>query len=338
MHMIHYFLGFSVPMLVSSVLFADAGLPFATSEVRYEEVTQEQVVDAVLEAVDQATVSSQTTGRITEISVDVDDIVPKGHVLLRFRDKEQRAALKAAEAKHSEAEANYSRIQDLLEKKLVSKSEFDKVEAALKGARAALEQAQEQLDHTIVKAPYSGIVVERHVEVGELANPGTRLITGLSLEKLRAVASVSQAHIDQVRANAHARVVLPTQQNKSIDAVKLTFTPFADPASHTFKVRIDLPAGRHGVYPGMYVKATLTIGKQRRLLVDESAVVHRSEVTAVYVVDDQGVISFRHIRSGRHLSDSTIEVLAGLDEGEQVALDPVRAGVVLKKQRSGNRQ
>ena len=88
----------------------------------------------------------------------------------------------------------------------------------------------------------------------------------------------------------------------------------------------------------MFVKAAFVVGKERQLLVDEAAVAHRSEVTAVYVVDSEGTISFRHIRAGRHLGDGMIEVLAGLDEGERVALDPVRAGIALKAQRSGKGQ
>lgn len=334
MRIIRGALGFVILLLVARGGTADVKLPFATTEVKYQEVVREQVVDAVLEAVEQATVSAQTSGRIVEINYDVDDFVPKDSVLLRFRDKEQRAALKAAEAKHEAAQSSFQRIMDLYKKNLVSKSEFDKAEAALKGARATLEQAQEQLAHTVVKAPYSGIMVERHVEVGELARPGTPLMTGLSLERLRAIASVSQAHIDQVRSISQARVILPTQQNKSIDAAKLTFTPFADPASHTFKVRVDLPAGRHGVYPGMFVKTAFVVGKERRLVVDERAVAYRSEVTAVYVLDREGDVSFRHIRTGRRLDNGNVEVLAGLEAGERVALDPVRAGVYLKDKRA----
>lgn len=311
--------------------------PLQRAEVAMQTLPGEVVVDARIEAVYQSTVSAQTSGRITEVQVDVDDYVSKGDVLVRFRDKQQRAAMKAADARAEEARAAFTRMQELLEKKLVSQAEFDKAQAGLKAANAAREQAQEQLEHTVVRAPYSGIVVKRHVEPGESANPGKPLMTGLSLESLRAVANVPQAHIDQVRQQQRARVLLPAEGTPSVEGTKLTISPFADATSHTFKVRVDLPEGRHGVYPGMFVKVAFVTGESQRLTVPASAVVHRSEVTGAYVLKGDD-IGFRHIRIGRQLADGRYEVLAGLEAGEEVALDPIRAGVMLKEMRAGKGQ
>jgi len=305
-----------------------------TVEAARKVVASEQIVDAVIEAVFQSTVSSQTSGRITEVLVDVDDYVTKGEVIVRFRDKEQRAAMKAARARAEEARSTFNRVKDLIQRKLVSKSEYDRAEAALKSANAAVEQAQEQLEHTVVRAHYSGIVVKRHVEPGETANPGQPLMTGLSLERLRAIAEVPQSHIDSVRKIGRARVILPTQNNLSVDGAKLTISPYADPVSHTFNVRVDLPDGQHGVYPGMFAKVAFVTGEEEQLLIPDKAIVHRSEVTGVYVVDGKK-ISFRQIRIGRDLGNGQREILAGLDAGEKVALNPIRAGVMLKEMRAG---
>ncbi len=279
-------------------------------------------------------------GVFFEVNFDVDDYVSKDDIIVRLRDKEQRAALRAAEAGLAEAKANFSRIQDLLKRKLVSKSEFDKADAALKSAAAAADQAREQLEYTQVRAPYSGIVVERHVEPGETANPGQPLMTGLSLEKLRATANVSQPYVDEVRQRGQARIMLPAangDEGRIVRAKDVTVSPYADPQSHTFRVRVDLPEGHHGVYPGMFAKVGFTVGERERLLVPSRAVVYRSEVTAVYVTRADGSVSFRQIRVGRN-HDGMTEVLAGLSEGEKVALDPIRAGVYLKEIRAGEAQ
>ncbi len=317
-----------------------ASVPAFSSELESVEaqrrvVAHEQVFDAVIEAVNKATVSARTAGTVTHVYFDVDDYVEKDSVLVRFRDKQQRAALKAAEAKFQEADSEFRRATDLLEKKLISQAAFDKAEAAIKAARAALEQAQEQLSYTEVRAPYSGIVVTRHVEPGESANPGQALMTGLSLESLRAVANVSQADIDAIRALGQARVVLPlVDGGKSVTAERLTFSPYADPLSHTFPVRVELPEGQHGVYPGTYAKAVFVTGEREALMVPRRSVVQRSEVSAVYVIGADGRIGFRQLRLGRVVGDE-VEVLAGLDAGERVALEPIRAGVALKDQRAG---
>lgn len=313
---------------------AESPLPFAVAAAESRTVVREVVVNGVIEAVQRATVSAQTSGRVVEVKFDVDDYVTKGDILIRFRDTEQRAALEVAEARHAEAAAEFKRIKDIYEKQLVARSVFDRAEAAYKAARAGLEQAQEQLAHTVVRAPYSGIVVQRHIEVGELASPGQALMTGLSLERLRAVADVPQAHIDTLRRLSRARVLVPDGTG-SVEGSKLTISPYADSVSHTFKVRVDLPPGRHGVYPGMFAKVAFAVGEEARLLVPAAAVVHRSEVTAVYVVGEGDRVALRQIRAGRTLPDGQVEVLAGLAAGERVALDPIRAGIHLKGKREG---
>ncbi len=309
-------------------------LPFQTVTLTPEKVVQEEVFDATIDAVHQATVSAQTSGRITEINFDVDDYVKKGDVLIRFRAREQAAGLSGAEARYNEANANFLRMKDLLQQKLVSKAEYDRADAAVKSARAALDQAQEQTEHTIVRAPYSGIVVKRYVEVGELANPGQPLMTGLSLEELRAVVNLPEAYIHQVRSLSHARIIFTDEGDQSVESTKLNISPYADPQTHTFRVRVDIPPGQHSVYPGEFSKVAFATGEENLLLVPEQAVVHRSEVTGVYVVSPQGRVSLRQIRLGRR-NGNRFEVLAGLTKGDKVALDPIQAGVYLKEMRTG---
>lgn len=306
-------------------------------------VPRELLVDAVVEAVNQSTVSAQTAGRVVEINFDVDDFVPKGSVLLRFHDTEQQAGLAQAQAGLREARVRLREAQDELErvrgvyaKKLVAKAELDRASANLDAARARLDaaeasarQAQEQLDRTVVRAPYAGIVVTRHVELGEMASPGQPLMTGFSLEQLRVTANVPEVQLAKVREFGRARVWVPGQE--PVSPTKLTALPYADPQAHTFKVRLELPDGVTGLYPGMFVKVAFVVGDDRRLVVPASAVVYRSEVRGVYVVAPDGRISLRQVRIGHTLDDGSIEVLAGLDAGEQVARDPIQAGQVLKQ-------
>jgi len=293
--------------------------------VRQITLPELRILDATIEAVHQATVSAQTAGRILEITVDVDDYVSKGDVIIRMRDKEQRAAFDAAKARFEEAQAEFTRVNEIYAKKLVARALLDRAEAQLKATRASLEQAQEALDHTQVRAPYSGIVVKRHVEVGENARVGQPLMTGLSLEKLRASVNLPQSLIQTVRQYQKAWVWLGAEQTQKVPAVSLTISPFADPATHTFAVRVNLAEQDDKVYPGMYTKVAFLIGEVQRTVIPGSAVVHRSEVTGVYVQHKDNKLSFRQIRTGEQLEEGQIEVLAGLTAGETVMLDPVAA-------------
>ena len=299
-----------------------------TASVQQVQSQKLSVIDATIEAVQQATISAQTTGRILEINVDVDDYVEKGKVIIRLRDKEQRA-FDATKARFDEAQSEFKRVQEIYAKKLVAKAALDRAEAQLKATRAAMAQAQEALDHTVIRAPYSGIVVKRLVEVGETARPGEPLMTGLSLEKLRAVVNLPQSLIYTVRQHQQAWVWVGPERETRVKAESLTISPFADPDSHTFLVRVNLPIGDHHIYPGMYTKVAFMSGEEARLVIPAQAVAHRSEVTAVYVKDEKGTLSLRQVRLGEVLPDNQVEVLAGLSAGETVVLDPVAAAAAI---------
>jgi RND family efflux transporter MFP subunit len=244
--------------------------------------------------------------------------------------------LREAEARFAEADSEYSRVANMFANETVSRARFDQSQANVASARARLAAtrsgvtaAQEELEYTMVRAPYAGIVSQRHVEVGELVTPGEPLMSGLSLQDLRVNVDVPQSLIDPIRAIGKSFVYAHQQR---IPGETLTFFPIADPVANTFRVRVDLPAGSVTLYPGMFIKVGFVVGESERLLIPREAVVRRSELTAVYVVQDTDV-HLRQIRVGRIFGER-IEVLAGLDSGETVAVDPVGAGVYLREQES----
>ncbi|MGI9233218.1 MAG: efflux RND transporter periplasmic adaptor subunit [Woeseiaceae bacterium] len=330
-------------LLLSCVVIAatQASVPFETVEVSYEVAPRERVWDGRIEAVNQATVSAQTSGRIAELPFDVNDFVDAGKVIMRFTDTEQRAALDRAQssfeegqARAAEATREFERVSNMFKNGTVSQSRFDQAKAnrdaanaRLSAARSGVETAKEQLEYTVVRAPYAGIVAKRHVELGELVSPGQPLITGLSLQSLRVNVDVPQSMFHAIRTIGKAFVYIDDER---IVGTELTFYPVADITANTFRVRVDLPDGSATLYPGMIVKVGFVIGETKRLLIPAEAVVRRSELSAVYIANDDRV-ALRQVRLGRIYGES-IEVLAGLSEGELVAAEPVAAGIYLKEQ------
>lgn len=314
---------------------APSGPALATRVVQPVRVPVERTVDGTIEAVNQATVSAQTAGRVAEILYDVDDVVPAGAVIVRLKGVEQRAGLTAAnaslseaKARAAEAEANYARIADMYQRRVVSKAQFDQATAnrdaavaRLTAAEASLTSAREGVGYTEVRAPYGGVVTKRHVEVGETVVPGSPLMTGISLKDLRVATYVPQTVLAQVESRKQANVYLG---EKSVRATKITVFPEAATASGTFRARVELPPGSIDAAPGTYVKVGLVVGEAARLTVPASALVRRSEVTAVYVVDAKNVPALQMVRPGPRSGDE-VEILAGLKAGDRVALDPVVA-------------
>ena len=331
-------------LLLISISVMQSVAALESEKIQVVEVPRDFMLDGVVEAVNRSTIAAQTGGQITEIHFDVDDYVEKGQVIVRLKDSQQRAALTAAEAQLKQAETalqdasdSYDRAEKVFDKGAISEADMDKITAALESARAAreaaaagVEQAREQLDYTKITAPYNGIVTERHVQTGEVASPGTPLMSGISLDELRVNVDVPQSLIPVIRKDPQGYIIGPNGQ--PITAEKITVFPYADQSSNTFRVRLDLPETDGGFFPGMYVKTGFIIGMEKLLLVPESAVVYRSEVTGVYVIDEQtGKVSLRYIRTGRRFPDGNITVLSGLSPGETIALNPVEAGVAAKQ-------
>jgi len=213
---------------------------------------------------------------------------------------------------------------------VVAKATYDEASAArdaavarLIAARAGLEAAREGVSYTEIRAPYPGVVTQKHVQVGEAVAPGTPLMTGASLDELRVVAEIPQSVIEQVRSVRKAAVYV---DGRRIEATGITLFPAAQPETNTFRARIELPKGVQGLAPGMFVKVGMLVGEAERMLVPRVAVVQRSEMRGVYVVAADGRVSLRQVRVG-HVRGDQIEILAGLAAGERIALDPGAAGL-----------
>jgi RND family efflux transporter MFP subunit len=319
---------------------AQAATRVATASAEVREVDVTVSAEAVVEAVRQSTVSAQVSGRIVDIRFDVGDRVQKGDVIVRIDERAATQALAASEAQAREAEAamvnaraQLERTRQLVQQKFVSQAALDKADADYKAAesryRATLAgagAAATERSFTTIVAPYAGVVSARHVQLGEMASPGKPLLTGFDPAGLRVVATISSAQLPAIQSGAGARIEVPSL-GRWVDVRAVTLLPSADPRTHTTQVRLELPPDAKGLLPGVFARAHFVTGRAARLMVPREAVLRRSEVTAVYVVDEKGRASLRQVRLGA-VSDATgIEVLAGLRAGEKVALDPVKAGL-----------
>lgn len=302
--------------------------------------------DGIVQAVEQSVLSAQTSGRVVALAADIDQPVKKGMLLLRLTDEEQQAAvataaaqLRAAEAQLTDAASRFARASGLVERQLVSRDDFDRVRAAKDSAQAArdaaaavLAQARQQLQYTTVLAPYDGIIAVRHVELGETVAPGRPLYTLYAPGQLRLEVLVPQADAARIRANPAAEISLP--DGRDVTAAKVTVFPAADPLAHSVAVRVLLPALGSAPRPGQTAKVRFAAAAgPGQPWLPASAIVRRGELSAAYVVGEEGVV-LRQLRLGRTQGGRT-EVIAGLMPGERVATDPSAALAALRAARQG---
>ncbi len=278
--------------------------------------------DGLVEAVREATLTAQTSGRVAEVLGDVNDRVAAGDVLVRLSAVEQQAGVDAARAQLKLAEATYKRMAGLAESQYVSKMQLDQARAERDAARAQLANVGQQSAYTTVRAPYAGIVSAREVEPGESVGIGQPLLTLFAPDALRIEVSVPQSDADAIRANPVARDTF--DDGRSVDAAEVVVFPAADAATHAVKVRVQLPPLDPPPQPGRTAKVAFPAARGAALpRIPASAVVQRGEVSAVYVLAD-GRLSLRQLRLGARDGDS-VEVIAGLKPGEAIATDPVAA-------------
>ena len=345
------------PLLLAAALAACSGgepareMPaierLQTLVVASGEAGQGRAWDGVVEAVQQATLTAQTSGRVATVVHDVGDRVARGDVLLRLTAVEQqsavdaaRASLRAAEAVAREAEGNYRRYQELARSQYVSRAQLDQMRAtrdsavaARDAARAQLASEGQQADYTVVRAPYDGIVASRDVEPGESVAPGQPLMTVFAPGALRIQVSVPQSHAAPVRAAPRASVRLA--DGRQVEAARVTVFPAADPASHAVRIRVELPALDPAPAPGTTAKVVFPAAAgDPRVRIPASALVRRGELNAAYVLSD-GRLTLRQLRLGARSGDE-VEVISGLAPGETVAADPVAAAQALAAARGGD--
>jgi RND family efflux transporter MFP subunit len=321
-----------------------AAEPATTAAVQLREVEQTYSIDGVVEATRQATVSAQISGRVKAVMFDVGDRVKKGQVILRIDESESNQALAGSDAQVAQAQAalsnaklNYERSKKMLEQKFISQAAMDKAKAdydmALAQAKASAAGAQQSAlahSYTSVIAPYAGVVSARMVEMGEMVSVGKPLMTGFDPSELRIIVNVPQYKLAEIGVQPSAKVEVP-ELHRWLKVASVSVQPSADARTHSTQVRVNLSVNEKGVYPGMFVRTHFVVGKEQKLLIPASAVLRRSEVVAVYVVDDKGLPRLRQVRLGEATEKGEIEVLAGLTAGERVATDPVKAGMAVSK-------
>ena len=322
---------------VTPMAFAQSASPaggLGTALVELREVEQTYPADALIEAVRQTTVAAQTPGRVLEARAEAGDRVAAGQVLMRIDQREALQVQAGAQAQLANAKASFERNKDLFARKFVSQATVDKAEADFHAASAAAGQAGAQTSYATITAPFAGVVGQRLTEPGDMAMPGKPLYSLFDPKGMRAVASIPQFQLAEVRRALRAKVELP-ETGLWIDAQRVELLPIADGQTHIVRARVYLPDNLPGVMPGMFVRTHFLVGKARKLIVPAAAILRRGEVTGVYVIDEKSVPHLRQVRLGEPVAGGTsqpfLEVLAGLKAGETVALDPLKAGMQLKQ-------
>ena len=323
-----------------------------TVQARVVESSQQQVPQVVrttgtLHSRETAILSAQVVGRVQRVLVHEGDNVAAGQTLAELDDATLRAsaeqadaAVKAAASQQAAAQTNadlaastLARYKQLQSQKSVSPQEMDEVtrraeaadaqvnalRAQGSAAKAQAAGASAMLGYTRIRAPFAGVITSRTADPGTLAAPGVPLLQIDSAGTLQFQTTIDESSITAIHVGMKIPVSLDAMPSPTMGTVA-QIVPAADPASHTFLVKLDLPPSKQ-LRPGMYGTAQVVTGTRQAIFVPRSAVVVRGSLPCAYVIDTNGIAQLRYITLGREQGD-TAEILSGISAGEKLVDDP----------------
>jgi RND family efflux transporter MFP subunit len=321
---------------------------------------------------EQADVAAETAGRVVATPVERGTSVNQGSLLVRISSDETGAQLAEAEANAAQmearlgltpgqpfdpkrvpevlnaqaslewAEAEFARIQSLLDQKVVSQSEFDQrrtqLEAArqqyrvaqnaaeqsyrsLEASRARLALARKSVSDTSVRAPFNGFVAERVVSVGDYVTRGTRVATVVKIQPLRVELTVPEQAVALVKVGQPVRLTVDAYPGETFEATVRFVSPTLRTDRRALTVEAIAPNADARLKPGLFATAMIRQATaQPALLVPKDAVETVAGTSRVYVVKD-GKAEERIVTLGESVNDK-IEIASGLKQGEVIAAAP----------------
>ena len=298
----------------------------------------------------KAAVASKGTGRLVYLGVVEGDKVKKDQIIARLEDNdihaqldEVKANLKLYEAQLMEAENNYKRQQDLFNSKVVSKSQleaaetnYNKLLASIDLAKAQVRASEVALENTLIRAPFDGTVLTKNADVGEIVAPlaaginsRANVVTIADMKSLQVEADVSESNIQKITPKQDCEISLDAYPSISYAGYVAKIVPTADRSKATVLVKVGFKNYDSKVLPEMSAKVLFLKGKDTSsikepplLMVPSTAVVTRNNKKVVFKVIDKKAVEVQ-LTTGREFG-SYVEVVSGLEDGDQVIDNPVK--------------
>ncbi|MEE9910849.1 MAG: efflux RND transporter periplasmic adaptor subunit [Deltaproteobacteria bacterium] len=273
-------------------------------------------------------VASRAMGVVTSLLVREGDSVRAGQLLLTIdapdageRVRAASMALESAKQNTALAERTWQRYKNLYEAKALTRQEMDQIETQKKVARSDYERAKAMADEARtylsfarVTAPAAGQVTEKRIDVGSMASPGMPLLVIEGGGNSHIEASIDSGMGTKVKTGMNVEAVVETF-DKPLQGTVREVLPAVDPQSRTFTIKVGL--GDVRPRSGLFARIRIPTGKQDTIAVPDQAIVQKGQLTGVYTVDPQGIVTYRLVRAGAASAGST-EILSGLRAGDRV--------------------
>jgi RND family efflux transporter MFP subunit len=301
-----------------------------TRQIAMQTIPSVTEATGTVQAEQIATISSRVVASILEMRVAAGQRVSKGETLvvlderdLRHRVEQAQDAIRSSEATLLQAQSDYNRDKPLFDQQVITPYDFEHTQTNLKTAEANLHRLQQaekeaevNLSYAVISSPFSGVVVDKQANVGDLAAPGKPLLTMYEHGRLWLEANVPEELMGHIRLSETVSFRIDAIGREMHGRV-VEMVPSSDPSTRTVVARVHLDETKD-VVPGMFGRLLIPMKGEDVLVVPASAIIRAGQLTMVDVAN-QGGIQRRTVQLGRTIGDQ-FEVLSGLGPGEAIVL------------------
>lgn len=283
------------------------------------------------------TISTRMMGYVSKIYVKPGDKVTAGQLLVSISSDEVlakkaqvQAMITEAEAAARNAERDYERFKTLRQQNSVSDKELENIALQNTSMQAKVQMAKQQLNevnamlaYSNIKAPFSGIITQKMIDEGSMANPGMPILAIEQNGELQVIAAVPETYIQYVKVGDVAKVIIKSLDITIEGVVKeLSPSAFGTGGQYSMKLAIDtkgIESIRAGMFVNVFIPVKVKLDNPGTVMLEKSSIVYRDQLTGIYVINDQNEVHLRWVRLGKTVGDQ-VEVLSGVKSGERIVL------------------
>ena len=275
-----------------------------------------------IEAVNGIQVANEVPGVVEEINFESGDMVSQGDVLIRLNSDIDQAAVGTRRAEAQLARQEFNRVSDLLPKRAVSQSEYDKAKANYDAAQARVKEAEAQLSKKVIRAPFDGKLGLRMVDQGEYLATGTPIVEINMLDPIYVDYTLSEKDLPMVDQGYEVEATVASVPDQVFAGQVSAINTSVNPETRTVRIRATLANPDNLLRPGMFATIQTRQPDDRQLVtVPRTAISYNTYGDFVFVVaeNDNGelIVNRRTVQTGE-TREGRVAVLEGLEEGEQV--------------------
>jgi membrane fusion protein, multidrug efflux system len=281
-------------------------------------------------------ITSRTSNIVTAIHFSDGQAVKAGQVLVELDRQQTDADLAVANAAFEESRSQFNRSRELLATQVLSKAQYEQLEATMKANEARVAAAKARLADTYIRAPFTGGVGMRKVSLGALINPGTVITTLDDTSSIKLDFAVPESHVGRLRVGQSVQAHTTAYPGRKFSGRVVSVDSRVDPATRAVTVRAVVNNADAALRPGMFLTVDLSQDNRPVLAVPEEAVVPEQARQFVYVIND-GKARKREVMLGRR-EPGFVEITSGLDAGAHVVIEgtlKLRDGIAVRESKPG---